>query len=214
MSILNERQVSDLYDKNARYYDLLLLPFRALGVHRRRAGLVDDLCLKEGDTVVDLCCGTGANISLLANAVGKGGRIVGVDLSAQMIGRARRKTERLGMKNVELICASVDDFELPIKATVVISTFGLEMVPTYASVIARMADELKPGSRFGLLGLKHPDGWPDWLIELGIKLNHPFGVSREYEDFRPWQAAQEHLSVIYVEEHLFGAAYSCVAEKI
>ena len=214
MSILNERQVSDLYDTNARYYDLLLLPFRVLGVHRWRAGLIDDLCLKAGDTVVDLCCGTGANISLLVNAIGAGGRIIGVDLSTQMIERARRKTERLGIKNVELICASVDNFELPIDTSAVISTFGLEMVPTYNAVIARMADELQPGSRFGLLGLKHPDGWPDWLIELGIKLNRPFGVSREYEDFRPWQAAQEHLSVIYVEEHLFGAAYSCVAEKI
>lgn len=213
MSILNEKQVSELYDKNARYYDLLLILFQALGVRRRRSVLVNNLCLKQGDTVVDLCCGTGANFSLLAKAVGSKGRIVGVDLSEKMLEKARYKAERLGIRNVQLVCNSVNDFELPIETDAVISTFGMEMVPTYTSVIARIASELNPGCHVGFLGLKHPEGWPDWLIELGILLNRPFGVSREYEDFRPWEAVQEYLSVNYFKEHLFGSAYSCVAKK-
>ncbi len=76
-----------------------------------------------------------------------------------------------------------------------------------------MSNELQLGGRIGLLRLKHPDGWPDWLIELEIRLNFPFGVSREYENFRPWQAAQHYLFIVHIEERFFGAAYNCVAEK-
>ena len=213
MSVLNEQQVSDLYDKNARYYDLLLLPVRALGVRRWRANLISDLCLTEGDTVVDLCCGTGANFPFLSEAVGKTGQIVGVDLSAQMLRRARHKCEEGDIENVELHCASVTDFSVPPRTNAVISTFGLEMVPEYRSVIERISDNMEFGARLGLVGLKHPEGWPDWLVELGVKLNRPFGVSRAYENFRPWQAAQDYLSNVYYKEHLFGAAYSCVTAK-
>lgn len=77
--MLSEAEARDLYEEQARPYDASLLLFNAAGLRRWRADLVDDLGLSVGDTVVDLCHGTGENLLILARAV-NGGRVVGVDL--------------------------------------------------------------------------------------------------------------------------------------
>jgi len=213
MSILDEQQVGRLYDRSARYYDGLLFLFGLAGVGRWRSGLIDSMQLVEGETVLDLCCGTGENFSRLGRAVGHRGRIIGVDLSGKMLEKALTKADKLGMKNVDLVQKSVSDYTIPADVSAVVSTFGLEMVPNYPDVISRLSAGLEPRGRLGLLGLRHPEGWPEWLIELGVKLNRPFGVSRDYEDFRPWIAAQSCFSNVTLDQHLWGAAYSCVAEN-
>lgn len=63
------------------------------------------------------------------------------------------------------------------------------------------------------MGLKHPEGWPEWLIDAGVRLTQRFGVSRDYERFRPWKAADRHLNRVRLEQYLFGTTYLCVAEK-
>jgi ubiquinone/menaquinone biosynthesis C-methylase UbiE len=69
--------------------------------YRQRA--VDALALAQGDTVVELGCGTGRNFEMLARAVGPGGRVIGVDISDAMLSRARRRVVRHGWSNVELV---------------------------------------------------------------------------------------------------------------
>ncbi|PHN01835.1 hypothetical protein CRP01_34930 [Flavilitoribacter nigricans DSM 23189 = NBRC 102662] len=86
------------------------------------------------------------------------------------------------------------------------------MIPEYDAVIQRIAGTLLPGQRLALLGLKHPEKWPDWIIEVGIWLNKPFGVNREYESLQPWKPVQQHMNVLKFKEIYFGAAYICVGE--
>lgn len=186
--ILNKRQVQDHYDGMAKYYDAALLGYWITGVNRQRKKLVAQLGLREGDVVVDLGAGTGANVPGLINAVGQSGRIIEVDISQQMLNRGRAKSRDKNWSNVVFIREDVTEFNLPGETAAVIATFALEMVPEYHRVIERLAGQIGPGGRLGLLGLKHPEKWPDWLIELGIWLNKSFGVSREYEKFRPWEA--------------------------
>jgi len=211
--ILNKRQVQELYDGMAKYYDAALLGYWLTGVNRQRRKLVAQLGLREGDVVVDLGAGTGANVPCLIDAVGQSGRIIEVDISQQMLNRGRAKAMDKNWSNVEFIREDIIEFSFPSEPAAVIATFSLEMVPDYHRVIERLAGQIRPGGRLGLLGLKHPEKWPDWLIELGIWLNKPFGVSREYEKFRPWEAAAAHMEIIEYRELLFGAAYFCVAES-
>ncbi len=213
MGILDKSAVRRLYDGQAAHYDASLFRFDLLGLKSWRTSLISRLRLAPGATVVDLCCGTGANLALLADAVGPHGRIVGVDLSEAMLAQARRKAEVAGWSNVELIQADVEAFQLPIGTEAVISTFGLEMVPRYDHVIEDIAANLRPGGRLGLLGLKHPERWPRWLIDVGVWLTQKYGVAHEYESFQPWRAAERFLHVTHYEEKLLGAAYLCVAEK-
>lgn len=210
--ILDPPQVRDLYRKTASFYDLALLPYRLLGLRSRRRRAVEALNLQTGDLVVDLCCGTGANIPLLHDAVGPEGRIVGVDLTDAMLDEARERVERAGFCNVDLVEANVVDYVLPEGTAGVLATFALEMVPEYDGVTRRAAGALEEGCRFVLLGLKHPDGWPDWLVRLSIWLNRPFGVSREYAVLRPWLSIRERLTEVEHREMLAGAAYMSVGE--
>lgn len=211
--ILNKRQVQDLYDSMAKRYDAALWGYRLTGVNRERKKLVARLGLREGDLVVDLGAGTGANLPWLVEAVGASGRVIEVDISQAMLDRGRAKAEEQSWPNIDFIREDIAEYEVPAEAAAVIATFALEMVPDYDGIIERLAGRLGSGRRLGLLGLKQPENWPDWLVRIGIWLNRPFGVSREYEDFRPWKSAEKHLEVTEYRELLFGAAYFCVAES-
>ncbi|ADM10856.1 methlytransferase, UbiE/COQ5 family protein [Parvularcula bermudensis HTCC2503] len=213
MSVLATDQVRRFYDRRAGSYDLLTIGFRALGFGRHQARLIAGLELSPGDIVVDLCCGTGVNLERLSAAVGEAGRVVAVDLSEGMLGEARKRAGRAGLGNVDFVQADVCEFDFPASTRPVLSTFGLEMVPSYEEVVARTYATLPAGGRLGLLGLKRPEGWPDWLIEAGVALTAPFGVSRDYEDFRPWVAADARFERVAYREHLAGAAYSYVSRS-
>ncbi|MEE4540234.1 MAG: UbiE protein, partial [Erythrobacter sp.] len=85
--------------------------------------------------------------------------------------------------------------------------------PDYAAIIERASAALPTGGRMALLGLKHPERWPRWLIEIGIVLTKPFGVAREYEEFRPWLPARKVLREVHFREFLAGCAYEFVGAK-
>ena len=211
--ILNKHEIKQLYRSTARYYNLALWGYRLIGITQHRQRAIERLQLKAGDTVLDLGCGTGANFALLEEEVGPTGRIVGVDLSAAMLIQAKKKIDRAGWKNIELVEADIMEWVIPREAAGVISTFALEMVPEYDAVIHRVASTLVPGKRLSLLGLKHPERWPEWIIEVGVWLNKPFGVSRDYERFRPWESLQQYMSTVEYQELYLGAAYRCVGES-
>lgn len=211
--VLNAREVRKVDGRTAKFYDLALSGHRLLRIDRQRRNVIDKLGLEPGDTVIDLGCGTGANFKALVDAVGPEGRIIGVDLSAAMLDRARRRTDRNEWRNVQLVEADVRGFEIPPETSAVMAAFALEMVPEYDAVIEGIAAKLSGGRRLGLLGVKFPDRWPEWLVALGVRINRPFGVSRDYAEHRPWLSARRHMMEIEFSEMYFGGVYLCVAEN-
>lgn len=77
-----------LYDPLIKVF---LLPFG--GEDSFRKALVDFAALKEGEQVLDACCGTGTLTSLLAERVGETGAVTGIDLSYSSLGVAAKKTK-------------------------------------------------------------------------------------------------------------------------
>lgn len=214
MGVLNAAEVEKLYDRRADIYDLLNGAFRTLGFRRHQERVISELNLREGNTVVDLCCGTGVNLKKLSSAVGPEGTVIGVDLSQGMLAKAKDRSRSAGLENVQLVRADARDYELPDGTAAVLSTFGLEMVPDYAQVIESCANRLPAGGRLALLGLKHPESWPDWMMAAGVAATKAFGVSRDYEDFRPWLAADRYFERRSFCSHLADAAYSYCGEKV
>lgn len=102
-----------LYDRLAPAYDITASIFRPLGARRLQKRAVDLLDLHPGDTVVDLGCGTGVNLPVLANAVGEHGHVVGIDLSSAMLAQARRRTDRHHLSQVTLIQGDMRSVRLP-----------------------------------------------------------------------------------------------------
>jgi SAM-dependent methyltransferase len=89
----------DLYRTAAAGYDRAVSG-RLVDRYRRRA--IDRLWLASGDSVLDVACGTGANFALLADRVGPAGRLVGVDLSPDMLAIAAERVRRMRCENVTL----------------------------------------------------------------------------------------------------------------
>src|SRR5205807_1237284 len=69
--------------------------------------------LRAGETVVDLGCGGGLDVLLAAPKVGATGKAIGIDMTPDMIDRARRNAARQGLNNVAFHLATIDKLPLP-----------------------------------------------------------------------------------------------------
>jgi len=90
---LSVQEFSGLYEQLAPDYDRRDRMFRLIGFrepsYKRKA--VAALDLRQGDTVVDIGCGTGLNFAYLQNVVGPEGKIIGVDLTPGMLAQAKKR---------------------------------------------------------------------------------------------------------------------------
>ena len=125
--VLSAAEVRALYDRLAPLYNLLAAGYSFVGSGRFRHRVVEALELRSGETVVDLGCGTGANLPYLVEAVGPTGRVIGVDLSPGMLAQAHERLNETGWQNVELVEADIRAFAFPEPLHGIVSTFALEM---------------------------------------------------------------------------------------
>ena len=107
--------------------------------------------LRPGEVVVDLGCGGGLDIFLAAPKVGPSGRAIGIDMTPEMIERARRNAEKSGVTNVEFHLSTID--KLPLESgsvDCVISNCVINLAPDKQAVFCEIARVLKPGGRLAI----------------------------------------------------------------
>lgn len=194
------------YDREAARYDRALDLFALVGFRTEayRQRTVEALDVRPGQTVLDLGCGTGRTLPLLARAVGEGGRVVGLDLSGSALAIARERVADL--PQVELVRADARRADLGTPDRVV-ATFSLSMMPDPAAVAARATDALAPGGRMAVLDFWTPDAWPRPLRAAAFALARPFGETRAMaeRDLRPHLAP--HLAFDTERSFYLDAAY-------
>jgi demethylmenaquinone methyltransferase/2-methoxy-6-polyprenyl-1,4-benzoquinol methylase len=181
------------YRKKARHYDVTSRLYPAPGYPQRaqRLRAVRALGLRSGDRVVDVACGTGLNFPLIEEAIGPGGRIIGVDLTDAMLMRAAGRVAANGWSNVSLVQADAAEFGFPAHVDAILSTYALTQVPECGPVIAHGAAALSHGGRWVVLDLKIPDRTPHWLSKLGTVV---VGTSASLEEWimrRPWETIRD-----------------------
>lgn len=109
---------------------------------------LDRAALAAGETVVDLGCGRGEDLARAAARVGPEGLAIGVDLSAEMLERARRAIPT-ALANVRLVRSDLAPLELPGDAAdVVVSNCTINHAPDKAAVFREIWRVLRPGGRF------------------------------------------------------------------
>jgi ubiquinone/menaquinone biosynthesis C-methylase UbiE len=209
----------ETYRKKARHYDVTSRLYPAPGYPQRaqRLRTVQALGLRAGDTVIDMACGTGLNFQLLQQAVGPGGRIIGVDLTDAMLARAQDRVKANGWGNVSLVQADAAGYDFPPDADAILSTYALTQVPECAQVIAHGTRALPAGGRWAVLDLKVPSSTPAWLAQLGTATVRPFAAIDQWITRRPWEtiraAMQEELTDFSWTELFFGTAFLAAGSR-
>jgi demethylmenaquinone methyltransferase/2-methoxy-6-polyprenyl-1,4-benzoquinol methylase len=215
MAALNKKDISALYRKRARRYNFTANLYYLIGFREYafRKKAVDALNLKNGDTVVEIGCGTGLNFSLLQNAVGPEGKIIGVDLTEEMLEKAKNRIKNRGWNNVELVHSDAAQFQFPDGIDGVISTFAITLIPEFDEVIRNGCQSLKKGKRLVVLDLKMPSNWLSYLAPLYILITKSFGVTKDLMERHPWESINKYLINTSLTELYKGVGYIAVGEK-
>jgi arsenite methyltransferase len=124
--------------------------------------------MRPGESVLDLGCGAGFDAFVAAQLVGPGGRVVGVDLSPEMLAVARAALAEAGFPQVEFRKASIETLPLPDASfDVALSNGVLNLVPDKPAALGEIFRVLRPGGRLqacdiGLVGDRVPPDKAQW----------------------------------------------------
>ncbi len=148
------------YYKSWRKYDLIVNLYQ-LGrdtLHRRKALMLAGL--KEGDTVLDLCCGTGLSFKAIQSIIGPHGKIIAIDINENMLALAQKRAADNGWTNIEFSTAPIE--QLNLSENVDFAFFALcwydkDLSYGWLKSISRFMDKEK--GRICFMDYKLPDNW-------------------------------------------------------
>jgi demethylmenaquinone methyltransferase / 2-methoxy-6-polyprenyl-1,4-benzoquinol methylase len=159
--------VQRMFDRIAPVYDAMNRVMTA-GLDQRWRRATVRATVREGDRVLDACCGTG-DLAIAARKAGAG-EVVGLDFSKRMLERARRKAPELEWVQADVLRLPFDDASFD--AAVV--GFGVRNVEDLEAAIRELRRVLRPGGRLGILEITTPRGplklfyklWFDRIVPL------------------------------------------------
>lgn len=168
------QRLADFYAPQADRYDA----FRARLLHGREE-LLRALDVEPGMTVVELGCGTGANLDALARALPLGGleEVTLVDLCPPLLALARRRAA--GLDNVSVVEADATHWRPARPVDRVYLAYALTMMPSWEAVLENALAMLAPGGRLGLVDFHLPRSgsrlgnalWRRWFAHDGVHLS-------------------------------------------
>lgn len=160
------------------------------GIERKRQLAIELLRLHPGQVVLDAACGTGSALETLARLVGPEGRVIGVEQSPEMIATARQRCAALGLQNVSLLEAPVEEARIAGPLDAVLFSFAHDVLQS-AAALANVFAAARPGARVASAGAKlYPRGlffldfWVRWRVRNYVStlegLDRPWARLRQY----------------------------------
>ncbi len=214
---MDKKGIIKIYQKRASSYNSDVKLFNLIGwkVDDYRTIAIEELHLKQGDTVIDLCCGTGLNFPHLYNKVGPEGKVIGVDLSADMLKEAEKQIIKEGWENFTLIQSDAAKYQFPKNINGIVTSYAITLIPEFDSIINSGSKALTKGGKFVVLDFKKPDKWPEWFSKIMLTIFiKPYGGTYELKDRHAWESLGKYLSLKEFKEYYFGSTYIATGEKV
>lgn len=193
LAIARYRDHAPGYDASAQR----TLPLRRRTIARLR--------LQPGQTVLDVACGTGLSFRPLQAGVGETGRIIGVELSPEMIGLARTRCADACWRNVTLIESAMEAAEIPTPVDAILFNFTHDVLRSRAA-LDRIFAAARPGAHVAVAGMKL---LPWWLAPVNLVVlaqARPYMTTFEGLG-RPWSLLEKYLANFERESVLYGTGY-------
>jgi SAM-dependent methyltransferase len=143
--------------------DVLLTPVSEILIDRARA--------KSGERIIDVGCGCGAVAIALAEKVGATGRVLGIDISAPMLGRAEQMAPAGAPVDFVLADATVYPFE-PASFDLLVSRFGVMFFAEPTLSFANMRKAMRPSGRLTFACWREPRDNPFFMAPLQAAYKH------------------------------------------
>lgn len=161
--------------------------------------------MRAGETVVDLGCGAGIDTILAARKVGDTGRVIGVDLSPEMLSLAAASLRAAGVHNASLLAAEMERLPVPSEAADwIVSNCALNLSPEKPAVMAEMARVLRPGGRIFMSDVV-ADELPDWVRHLSWNFVTCVGLAVGEKEYRALLERAGFENVKAVHRFVYGA---------
>lgn len=158
-----EQQVEAMFDRVARYYDLINTVMSAGLHHHWRVRAADIAKVGPGDRVLDVAAGTGDLTIELSKRVAPGGEAVGIDLSEGMLSLAREKAPELRFEQGSVLELPYADGEFAASTV----GFGARNFSDLSRGLAEMRRVVRPGGRVVVLEFTTPTRAPlSWFFQL------------------------------------------------
>ncbi len=186
-------QAKEAYDRISQFYDFFAGTFEKKD--RNRA--LELMNIKRGEIVLEIGFGTGHCLKKMAELVGEGGKVYGIDISSGMLEVSKKRLKKAGiLDRVELYCG--DALEMPYegnKFDSVFMSFTLELfdTPEIPKILGEIKRILKPRGKFGVISMSKEDERTT-LLKLYEWMHKKFP---QYFDCRP----------IYVEQSIKDAGF-------
>lgn len=180
---LADETAQEFYGRWAGLYDLIAR--YTPGISRIRERAADACRLEPGDTVVEMGCGTGANLPVLRAGVGPTGTVVGIDVTGPVLERARDSTA--AYDNVHVVRGdatrppvSFDDVDA------ILATFVVGMLDDPRGAVDDWCDRVGPGGHVVLVNAASSDAWYAPPVNAAFRaivvLSTPPTAKLRYED--------------------------------
>jgi ubiquinone/menaquinone biosynthesis C-methylase UbiE len=174
----------------------------ARGTHREAVARLE---LEPGQVVVDVACGTGLNFGQILERIGPSGRLIGVDLSPEMLAIARAKVDAAGWDNVTLVEAAAQDAEVPAQPDALLFAFAHDVLRS-PDALDNLLSRARSGARVVAAGGKWP---PRWAVPVHayVRFQAPRYVTTMEGFDRPWTLLAERVPSLQVKQRSLGGAY-------
>ncbi len=159
-----------------------------------------------GDVVLDLGCGGGIDVFLAAKEVGPKGKVIGIDMTYEMIEKARLTAAHYGYDNVEFLQGEIENLVIENESVdVIISNCVINLSPNKSMIFREAFQMLKPGGRLSIFDTAVEEKLPEQLqMNTEAWISHIGGAFTKFEYINALKDAG-FMEVLIVSEQKFDA---------